>query len=236
MKHVDGWHFIRSDMALGYEDGRIAKPGEVISVDGPTKLYRSGLHASKKIMHALGYAPGPVICRVRLSGDMKFDQDKMVGLNREILWYVSEEESEQILWSFARKCALDVVHLWDCPDIVLRYLKTGDPQIRNAARDAAKRTEGDTAWNAAKDAAIDAAKNAARVTSWSWAWGDAWGAACDAACDAARGTAWIATWNAERDTWASQPDVATWEGAWESQNNRLTAMVSCCNRITKKQS
>ena len=34
----------------------------------------------------------------------------------------------------ARRIALDVAHLWDCPDIVLWYLVTGDEESCDAAR------------------------------------------------------------------------------------------------------
>lgn len=51
----------------------------------------------------------------------------------------------------ATRAALDVVHLWDAPDVVVKYLRTGDEQIRDAAWDAAR----NAAWDAARAAARD---------------------------------------------------------------------------------
>ena len=87
-------------------------------------------------------------------------------------------DATEVLQSFARKCALDVVHLWEAPPVVRRYLRTGDPKLRAAARDAARAaaraTAGGGAWDAARVVARDVA----------------WAAAGAAAGDAARAAAW----------------------------------------------
>ncbi len=46
-------------------------------------------------------------------------------------------DCEEVLRLFARQCALEVVSLWDAPDVVRRYLETGEESLRNAARCAA---------------------------------------------------------------------------------------------------
>jgi len=74
------------------------------------------------------------------------------------LQFLSEKETGQ----FARWCALQVVHLWDCPDVVKRYLETVDEGLRGvipAAADAAA-----AAWNAswAARTAADAARGEER--------------------------------------------------------------------------
>lgn len=84
-------------------------------------------------------------------------------------------DATPIYRQFALDVALDVVHLWDPPPIVLRYLKTGDESIR--ARVGALAF--DAAWGpiarpGAKDAAgaveraahEDAAVAAADTPSW----------------------------------------------------------------------
>ncbi len=144
MSSVLAWYFHGG--ALRYDDGREVKPGAVHEVDPDRlSLCRYGLHASRDIFDALEYAPGAGLARVRLSGRILHDKDKLCGERREYLWAVSPEEGELVLRKFARLCALDVAHLWESPDVVLRYLKTGDPALRAAARDAA--------WAAARDAA-----------------------------------------------------------------------------------
>ena len=72
----------------------------------------------------------------------------------------------EVLGSFARKCALDVAHLWDAPPVVKRYLRTGDKSIRAVARDAAM----DAAWTLAAHAASAAAEAAGDAASEIPAW------------------------------------------------------------------
>jgi len=42
-------------------------------------------------------------------------------------------DAEKILQKFTRMCALDVVDLWDAPDVVAKYLKTGNGSLGQAA-------------------------------------------------------------------------------------------------------
>ena len=75
--------------------------------------------------------------------------------------------------------ALDVIHLWGAPDVVVRYLKTGDESIRSAALDAARTAARTAVWAAARAAAWTAS-TAARDTALDAAWTAAlavWGAA-----------------------------------------------------------
>ena len=96
-------------------------------------------------------------------------------------------DATEVLRSFARKCALDVVHLWEAPPVVKRYLRTGDPKLRDAAwvaaGVAAGAAAGATTGAAAGAAAAVAAGAAARDAAW---------AAGGAARDAAGDTAWTA--------------------------------------------
>jgi hypothetical protein len=146
---MKAWHFVGDTL----RDGRpVPSDGEVLVHGGPLKLCAFGLHASRNILDALRYAPGHTICRVEVGGEIIHGKDKLVCSERTILWRVS---GEQVLRKFARMCALDVLHLWDAPAIVERYLKTGDESIRvAAARDAA--------WAAVEAAAGDAARAADR--------------------------------------------------------------------------
>ena len=172
------WHFTRTDCRLGFDDGRLVVPGETLTHDGDLVLCKQGLHASRRIMDALRWAPGPYVWRVRLSGDRLNDSDKMVATERTALWGFDATDTLRL---FARRCALDVLHLWDPPDVVVRYLKTGDESIRDAAGVAWADARG-AARGAARDAAWDAARAAARAA----AWASARAAARDAAWDAAR--------------------------------------------------
>ena len=182
--------------------------GYEYSVKGPIQLCEWGLHASERAIDALQYAPGHMIGRVVLSGEVIRGNDKLVATHREYLWIADAEET---LRNFARWSALQVIHLWDAPEIVRRYLESGDESLRDAARNAAW----DVAWGAARDAARDAAwaaawdvarapargpaRDAARDVAWDAAWDAAWGAARDVARGAARDAARDAAWDAARD-------------------------------------
>ena len=169
-KTVFAWHFSSADCKLGNGDGRAIKVGKTLEVDCEPILCRQGLHASVKIIDALKYAPGPYLWRVKLGGTIVTGDDKLVATERTHLWGF---DATDMLRKFARLCALDVVHLWDCPDVVKRFLETGDESLRAAAWDATV----DAAWAAADSAwaAADAAWTAARASA---------GAAADAARDA----------------------------------------------------
>jgi hypothetical protein len=207
MKTELGWHFARANNCLNYDDGRPIIIGETHTVQGQLELCEWGLHASKRILDALQYAPGPVIYRVRLSGEILIGDDKMCATERTYLWGY---DATEILQAFARRCALDVVHLWDPPQIVIDYLKTGDESLRKAAWDAARAAARAAAWDAARDAA----------------WAAAWDAARAAAEDAARAAAEAAAEAAARDA----AEAAAWDAAREKQNRRLTSMITAGRR------
>ncbi len=126
------WHFMSKDRKLGYGDNRKAVKGRWLEHDGPLELSQSGLHASQNIMDALKYAPGPIICRVQLGGTILPGYDKSVAQKRKIDWWVDGEKLLRI-FKFSCMCALDVIHLCDAPDIVVKYLQTQDEKIRDAA-------------------------------------------------------------------------------------------------------
>lgn len=154
------WHFVGDTL----RDGRpIPADGEVLRHDGWMRMCASGLHASLRLIDALQYAPGGTLCRVECAGDIEMDGDKLVCRERTILWRI---DAEPMLRAFARWCALRVIHLWDAPDVVIRYLRTGDESIRAAAWRAAWDVARDAAWDAARGAAGDAATHAAWVAAW----------------------------------------------------------------------
>jgi len=143
------------------------------------------LHASASVLDALHYTPGNTLHIVELLGDPLVAHgdptDKFVGNRRRIF---RTHDCERLLHQFARQCALDVIDLWDAPQIVRDYLQSGDESIRATAQAAAWAAR-DAAW-----AAWAAARAAARAAAW-------------AARDAARAAAWDAAWDA---AWAAQRD------------------------------
>src|SRR5574343_146517 len=148
------YHFVSDKL----RDGRPVPPdGEWLVHDGKLVMCKSGLHASRHPFDALAYAPGPVLCLVDCDEIEAEENDKLVCRRRRI---VARFDATTMLRAFARQCALDVIHLWDAPQLVRDYLTTG--AARAAAWDAARAA----AWDAARDAAWEAAREAARAAAW----------------------------------------------------------------------
>jgi len=213
-KVVLAWHFLA--------DGGVARTGEKIEAGYVYSLPRAdspriipctkhGLHGSVHPVDALMYAPGPVLCRVRMWGEVKTHgcpTDKLAARHREVLWMrdISRELRLYACWC--------VRQVWDrladersmqAVVVAERYAR-GNASKKEliAARDAAWGAVVDTAWNAARDAAWDVARDAAKEA--------AWGAVKDAAWAAAMDTAWATAINAARDAavdtaWAAARDV-----------------------------
>lgn len=146
------YHFTNDKL----RDGRpIPRKGVWLKHTGEVIPCSSGLHASLHPFDALRYAPGNILHLVEIRGDIqRHDNDKIVGHERKIIKTIN---AEKLLRDFARWNALRVVHLWlPAPDVVVRFLKTGDESLRAAAGAAA----GAAAWNATWDAAWDATRAA----------------------------------------------------------------------------
>ena len=216
---MKAWHFVGDTLRGG---SPIPADGELLHHTGSVAICRSGLHASERIIDALTYAPGNIICRVECGGIVDTQSDKLVCRERTILWRI---DGEELVREFARKCALDVIHLWDAPQIVIDFLQTGDPKLQAAAEDAAwaaGAAAGDAAW-AAGDAG-DAGAAAGAAARAAWAAGAAAGAAAEAAArDTASGAAGDATWAAARDA------------AEDAQNTRLEQRVQAAHEEASKE-
>ena len=200
MKTVKAWHFVSQNRTLTHNPHIKVEPGYTYYDNDPDFkpiLCKQGFHGNIDILDTLYYAPGPICCRVEIGGIVLHNNDKLVGSERTVLWMV---DAEQVLREFARKCALDVVHLWDAPQVVVDYLSTGNEEgLRDTAWAANSAAARDATLAAAR--AARAARVAASVTrgAASVAW-----AAARAARDATRDAAWAAAWAAARGAaWAA---------------------------------
>ena len=184
---MKAWHFLRADKRLGYNDGRLVRVGHTFKTDEKPRMCQSGFHASVNIMDALNYAPGPIICRVELSGDIIKGDAKCVASERTVI---------------AMADVTNVLHEFACWSAERALKRVDNPDPRSVAAIEAKRkwlrgeittTQLDAAWNAAWNAAGSAAGSAARDAA-SAAWNAAWNAASAAgnAASAARDAAWDA--------------------------------------------
>ena len=241
---MKAWYFSNGDRRLRNGDGREIKLGETHEVSGEIEMCSHGLHASKKLMDALYYAPGTIVYRVELSGEIKKGEDKLVAQKRTYL--SGGIDVSETLRKFARMCALDVVGIWEAPEVVIRYLKTGDKSMLDTALDAARAAAWaaarDDAWAAAHGAAYDAAKAAARDAAYGDALDTAYADALDTALDtapaaalaaarataraAARATALAAAKSAAKYAARDAAYTASWDEARRKQNKRLTKMIA----------
>jgi len=192
------WHFARVENGRPVmRDGTLIEVGKRYTVPEAV-MCEVGFHGSRLAIDALRYAPGTWVSKreIRVT---ETQEDKVCGTE---CVHIVGADATALLRKFARLCALDVIHLWDAPPVVIRYLKTGDESIRAAAWAAAR----DDAWAAARAAARDAAWAAARA--------------------AARDAAWAAAWDAVRGaTWTAASDAAL-AAARDAQNRRLTRMLN----------
>ena len=157
MTRILAWHWVHEDRRLGYGDGREVRAGETIEHNGSIALCESGLHASTTILDALTYAPGPVVCRVRMSGTVLRGNDKIVATRRETLWMV---DARRVLVVWACECAWEALQRVGNPDPrSVAAIREVMRQQRSGVRDQAK-------LDAARDAASAAARAAARAAAW----------------------------------------------------------------------
>lgn len=162
MNKTIGYHFVNKTLRDG---SPVPEIGVWLEYKGVIELCATGYHGSLHPFDALQYAPGNTLCLVEFDGEIIYGDDKLVAQKRKI---IARFDAEELLFKFARDCALSVIDLWDAPDVVRGFLETGDESLRaaaeaaaGAARDAAR----DAAWYAASDAASDAAWYAAMVAA-----------------------------------------------------------------------
>ena len=201
------WHWLAANRRLQYGTREVVEAGRTYRVEGPLAMCRRGLHASRRALDALQYAPGPVVCRVRLAGTLLRATDKSVATKRHVLWLA---DATAVLHEFALTVATDALAAAEARG------KPADPRSWSALATKRRWLRGlatDKAMAAARDAAMAAARDAARDAAWAAARDAAWDAAWAAARAAARDAAWDAARGAARDA------------AWEAHNTILTTML-----------
>ena len=224
-----GWYFAPENRKLRHGDGRLVEAGITHTVDCKPELCMSGLHWSEKAIDALGYAPGPIACRVEGGGKVVEGDDKIVGTSRK---YLALADATDVLRRLTRKWALDVIQLWDAPQVVKDYLETGDEELRRPTLTASEAmassawtthaeawtteawTTGLTAWNAAR-ATMYAATSAARAADAALA------ANTSRVASASRAAEARAAFNAYAEELAASEAILTADIVRDQQNKEL---------------
>ena len=238
-KRITCWHFLTDDKCLRWGTKEVVKMGKTYTATGPLEMCKNGMHGSRRLIDALGYAPGSILCKVQIWGEVEEQGDKLVGRNRKVL---AMADTTMMLHEAGCHFAETALKLVDCRDerswnaIKVKRLwikvKATNKELAAAwvaagaaawvaAGDAARDAAGDAARDAARDAAGDAARDAA---------GDAARAAArdaagDAARAAARDAAWAAAWAADR---AAQNKYLI------TQANKLFAKQKTKNKVAEE--
>jgi len=66
------WHFLGGDRRMRYPPYTLVEAGQTYTAEGPLAICQNGMHACAQVLDALCYAPGGVVCRVRLSGEREY--------------------------------------------------------------------------------------------------------------------------------------------------------------------
>jgi len=156
--------YFSANRKLRYGDNRCIRIGRTHRVVGKPSPCVFGLHGCKRLIDALGYAPGNILYLVELSGDIVCNEDKCAATERT---YIASFNAEKHLQEFARKQALINIEKiknycsYNGFDIINRWLLTGDISLKSAAYSvadfAARSMTDSTAYFAAHSAARSAA-------------------------------------------------------------------------------
>jgi len=235
---VLAWHFLRADRNTRFSPIEHVEPGRKLTVRPPLVMCKRGLHASIRPIDALRFAPGPIVCRVALSGEILTGPDKACATERTCIWMA---DATRTLHEFACWCAeqalqneRDMGRPIDPRSLAAIAIKrrwlageATDTEMEGAIYDAADAYEdvaGSTAAFAASAAvsaartyaadaartAADAAANVARTEAYAVAH----------ACSVAAGTAADAAGTAARTAAASATAAAR-----DAQNSKLEEML-----------
>ena len=159
------WHFLQDDGRLQFGRHSKVRVGQTLRRD-PDKLSlcNYGLHASVRAIDALQWAPGPIVCRVRLGGQIIEDTNKCVASRRTVLWMANAERELRLFacWSVRNTPLHDGRMVWD-----LLTAKRSQTAVEVAER-YANGLATDDELDAAGDAAWDVAWATARAAEQTW--------------------------------------------------------------------
>jgi hypothetical protein len=210
MEAIRAWYFSNKQKKLMCGDGRDIAIGVEHTIKGPPKLGIYGLHGSSLILDALSYAPGPIVWVVDLSGQIEQSTYEIVATRRK--YVAGGIDISDILQRFARSEALLVADKWECPEIVRRWLETGDKRAQFPAWKAA-----DIASDSAKNSIVEFAAHAAALSAAPFA---IWSTPYSVARSAAQSIVDSIVQSHETSVWDK-----TWSDVWLATNKRLETMV-----------
>jgi hypothetical protein len=158
------WHFAPDNRKTRYSNEPIIV-GRTLKVKPPVRLCERGLHASKRAIDALQYAPGAYVCLVTLSGEVMHGDDKSVASERTV---IAAADATRLLFQFSIDCAARAMERygWEHEDS-WNALAIRAAHMEGLADDADLSAARSAAWSAAWSAARSAAESAAESAAWS---------------------------------------------------------------------
>jgi len=94
---IAAWHFLPANGRTQYSN-ELVTVGSILHVPGEIEICDRGLHASRRAIDALQYAPGPIVCKVLVWVAVQEQSDKLVGAYRQC---VSMGDATNTLHEFA---------------------------------------------------------------------------------------------------------------------------------------
>ena len=82
---MKAWHFLPADRRLRFT-GESVRVGQTIEVCGPIVPEKWGLHAAKRLLDAVFWAPSLLLTRVELSGTVVEGTREIAASRRTVLW------------------------------------------------------------------------------------------------------------------------------------------------------
>jgi hypothetical protein len=146
-KRIACWHWLAEDKRLRWGTKEKVRVGRTYTATGPLVMCENGMHGSRRLLDALQYAPGGVLCKVEIWGEIQEGDDKLVGRHRKVLSMVNAEKMlHEAACHFAEE-ALTAAKITD--ERCWNAIKVKRAWLAGKATD----KELDTAWAAAGDTA-----------------------------------------------------------------------------------
>lgn len=127
---IEAWHFPKPDLRLGFGDGRLIAPGEVLSVMPPVKVGSQGLHGSISILDAVINGNSSIICRTLHFGAVSCKRSLVASSHRKVLWMAN---ARKVIRRFTKDCVLGQINISYYPKVIRKYLESDDEDLREEA-------------------------------------------------------------------------------------------------------
>lgn len=177
---VLAWHFLKNNKFMCYDrSSEIARAGKTYSIadDQVPELCKYGMHGSIHALDAVGFAPGSIVCRVEISGDVLYADNKLVGRHRKVLWMA---DASDVLTKFSKWCVSQVISQIPDPNLTRKFLESGNKSLMAIVWENAFKAGDvlacDAAWKATKKVSKGLIKKSSYYAEWVSVYDTVWAA------------------------------------------------------------